>query len=490
MLRERVLQRSLLIALIVIFPIQVASVLLGGKVVYFSTLLMMAILSLSLFTGGAVKTFNMHARPISAFALFLVLGAVGIAISPYYPLLMAKGIVQMVGMTAGLVLAICIVNECTHDWKFSLRLIRFLIVTLGAVGWLGVAQFAWFNLDGKGGLLDLVWLQEWLGGRIVGDPGYIIAPWLYRVSSTALEPNDLSRFLNMGSGLALLRLGLAGGNCVTALSSVVPKWAAWGVLLGIFVAHSLVGLLVLGFMVVVTYLFATRRKWVRPGWIAVFVTLGLAASILGPQVVTNKTLFDKLKGSIFLFTPVSDDIAVQGMTREQAITHEQAIVLAGAGASLALLANAEVVKHVLNQSPLFGVGLGGHPLAYAEHQPEWATKYWGSAGINAQDAGALLLRLLSESGLIGAAIFLVGLAWITCSATVMLWRLGAIPNNLKDDLLWLALGAGVIPGWLGAIASYLLRAPYYYEAGFWLLAGLCLAWAAIARQMHERSQSS
>ena len=144
----------------------------------------------------------------------------------------------------------------------------------------------------------------------------------------------------MGSGLALLRLGLAGGNCVTALSSVVPKWAAWGVLLGIFVAHSLVGLLVLGFMVVVTYLFATRRKWVWPGWIAVFVTLGLAASILGPHVVTNKTLFDKLKGTVFMVTPA------QGMT------HKQAVVLAGSGASLALVANAEVVKHVLNQSPL------------------------------------------------------------------------------------------------------------------------------------------
>jgi hypothetical protein len=235
-------------------------------------------------------------------------------------------------------------------------------------------------------------------------------------------------------------------------------------------------------MVVVTYLFATRTKWVRPGWIAVFVTLGLAASILGPHAAKKKTLFDKLRGCTSVVS-VSGDTAVQSMKPEQAI------LLAGSGASLALLANAEVVKHVLNQSPLFGVGLGGHPQAYAEYQPDWASKYWGSTGMNAQDAGALLLRLLSESGLIGEAIFLVGLAWVTYGATVMLWRLGAIPNNSKDDWLWLALGAGVIPGWLGAIASHLLRAPFYYEAGFWLLAGLCLAWAAIARQMYERSKS-
>ena len=63
------------------------------------------------------------------------------------------------------------------------------------------------------------------------------------------------------------------------------------------------------------------------------------------------------------------------------------------------VSNAMVAFNSLSRNPLFASGLGSHPISYRQFMP---SKTWGrDISLNAEDANSLLLRLLSETGLIG-----------------------------------------------------------------------------------------
>jgi len=78
----------------------------------------------------------------------------------------------------------------------------------------------------------------------------------------------------------------------------------------------------------------------------------------------------------------------------------------------ALTSNAVVAYQSLKNDPLFGSGLGSHPVSYDKFMstPEAKIFLGGYAGaINKNDACSLLVRLFSETGLLGVimAIYFV-----------------------------------------------------------------------------------
>jgi hypothetical protein len=73
--------------------------------------------------------------------------------------------------------------------------------------------------------------------------------------------------------------------------------------------------------------------------------------------------------------------------------------------TLSFYSNFEVAKYTLNQSPLFGSGLGGHEEMYYRrfaNSPFQSNYYYG---LNAKAAHSLSIRILSELGLIGAVLY-------------------------------------------------------------------------------------
>ena len=70
----------------------------------------------------------------------------------------------------------------------------------------------------------------------------------------------------------------------------------------------------------------------------------------------------------------------------------------------ALVSNGFVAFKSFFESPLFGHGLGSHPVSYDKFIPRhvpgvfWHELY---TGVNKKDAGSLILRLVSEAGLFG-----------------------------------------------------------------------------------------
>ena len=77
--------------------------------------------------------------------------------------------------------------------------------------------------------------------------------------------------------------------------------------------------------------------------------------------------------------------------------------------SLSFLSNAEVAISSVNANPLFGVGLGGHEAQYFRHFKGTSFSRHYIFGINAPSGHNLLIRIISETGLIGTFLYLSNL---------------------------------------------------------------------------------
>jgi len=75
----------------------------------------------------------------------------------------------------------------------------------------------------------------------------------------------------------------------------------------------------------------------------------------------------------------------------------------------AYISNGYVALKSFMNSPLFGHGLGSHPVSYDKYiNPGISTMFWqqGYTGVNKNDANSLLLRLISETGYFGLMVVL------------------------------------------------------------------------------------
>ncbi|HXB41751.1 MAG TPA: O-antigen ligase family protein [Bacteroidia bacterium] len=119
--------------------------------------------------------------------------------------------------------------------------------------------------------------------------------------------------------------------------------------------------------------------------------------------------------------------------------------------SFVLYNNSHIAWENLKEHPLFGTGLGSHPVAYKKfsYTNEGKIRLKGFE-FNTADANSLLLRLMSETGLMGVLfiLFLIFRGFIGYSGD-------------EDDKYWIISGALLV-----LILLYLLRQGNYFLNGF------------------------
>lgn len=86
--------------------------------------------------------------------------------------------------------------------------------------------------------------------------------------------------------------------------------------------------------------------------------------------------------------------------------NEEIDVLSYHGSSVILYNNFHIAVNNFYRNPLFGTGLGSHPIAYDKYT---LTKnaIAGGFDLNKKDANSMFNRLLSETGIFGLALFLI-----------------------------------------------------------------------------------
>jgi hypothetical protein len=147
--------------------------------------------------------------------------------------------------------------------------------------------------------------------------------------------------------------------------------------------------------------------------------------------------------------------------------------------AVTILANRVVAEENLKLRPLLGGGLGSHPVAYDKFSPFMPGFAEEIEGLNAQDASGLLLRLLSETGVLGTLFFLWAL-WYPA------WRLLAVLRTTNQRAL-IAVGAATASSYAGLLLGFLVRYGAYFDICFWFIYAIVVGMSQTMLLMHLRS---
>jgi hypothetical protein len=119
------------------------------------------------------------------------------------------------------------------------------------------------------------------------------------------------------------------------------------------------------------------------------------------------------------------------------------------GSSFVLYNNYHVALENFKRNPLFGTGLGSHPIAFDKYS---FTLLEGAVDIdfNKMDANSMFLRLMSETGIYGLFMMLF-----------LLFKCWVFKQRTNDEELWvMSNGIAVL------ILLYLIRQGHYFLNGF------------------------
>jgi len=119
----------------------------------------------------------------------------------------------------------------------------------------------------------------------------------------------------------------------------------------------------------------------------------------------------------------------------------------------ALYSNLLITKQSLAINPIIGLGLGSYELTYRKNIDK-LTSRWETPdkSINMYDANSLLFRLLSETGLLGLALFLI-----------FIFKYNIFKKGVDIDGLWV-----INNSILAFFIIRLIRVGHYFTDGFFL----------------------
>lgn len=442
---------------ILFLPLTLFSIRIGSSRVEPSVLIALVIAAIAtgllVINGLRLRTQDGWLWPFVFFVLFAV---VTLPFSPFGAALMGKAAIQVLGISV-LALTSLVITRVIERRGLAFA-VKPLVGVLAFTGGIGLWQFLAYNVFHLSPLADFSFLNSLLGGEVWRDPGYMGT--LHRINSINAEPAHFAQFLGVGAGVALLRLGFMGRSFRAALEPVVPRWAALLILGGILVSTSLIGYMIL----VVTILSLGLLQW-RPkpkAWLTGGFTLLLCCAAIWMA---------------FHMTPASEDGI---LARLQALP----LVLSAAGdlagdipanalSHLALSTNIMVAMSNLQSNLLCGAGLGSHPLAYVALMPPSVADNPHLFMLNADDAASLLLRLLSETGLVGAVAYISGWFLVVKRArSAIQWALDGSGNRASEPSSVSTLSLGLTASCVAMFLIYLGRMGVYYSTSIWLLLAL------------------
>jgi hypothetical protein len=446
--------RILLMVWAAIIPFQTIGQYVWGKYIslaYVGAALLAFVLILSL-AGAPRRVHGRHAQPLLPLILFLLIAALGLWLSPY-PEARAKGLIQIGGLLVMLLVVVAMVSEVESQPKLFFALIRITMIVLGALALVGIVQFIVNNIHRASPLMYFEFLNRMAGGAVWNVPGKIGE--IHRAGSWAGEPAHFTRFLGMGAGLGLIRVGFLGKGPAQSLRDTVPLWTAWSMLAGIVISISLLGWLLLFFIAGTLVLIATGHIRRTYGFryrhfAGVFSGVVLLIVLIGGQQFRNKIASVSL-----LFRP---------LTIQTETLNGQSI------SALTLAVNMEVAKRNFASNPLVGGGIGSHRFAFQSYAPPF-TREAPIFRLNDEDAASLALRLLSETGLAGFGLFVFGILFLAWNALRALMRANAW--EMGDSRVWTSVG--IVASGIAVFLIYLLRNGLYFDPMFWFLMDLMVA---------------
>jgi hypothetical protein len=460
----------LLAALFVTLPLDALGRVVGGSLITPADVIasVIATITLARLAAGHYRIRWNLGNPIVIFALFLVAGAMSVILSRDSSSIAAKGFVQVGGVSIMLLACVALANEVGRRPVLFAGYIRLCTIVLATISLIGVVQFVCANAAGRPEMLSFSFLNRWSGGNVWYNRGSLDG--IVRANSILQEPSALGMVLGVGAGVALIRLGIRGREHRAAVEDLIPAWAAISILLGFLVTVSLIDFALL--LVVTASLWMVSQN-IRPSTVAAWalVTSLLAIAAYGALAATLPELGEKLSamGSI-----TSDDIRVKRAEDLSAI---------------ALAVNLSVMRANLARDPILGAGLGAHPVTYDRENPGLGRLPADivTIGMNKEDAARLLIRLLSESGLLGTCVFVAG--WIVAIARARRCILASAAWNQNPNTFFI-LATGVTASMAGIGVACLARAPQYYAPWFWLPMALTASvpdmLAQVEREIHPR----
>ena len=156
-----------------------------------------------------------------------------------------------------------------------------------------------------------------------------------------------------------------------------------------------------------------------------------------------------------------------------------ALIVPGAGkeiipqnlSALALASNLEVTLKGFMENPWLGWGIGGHGTAFYLYAPTWVADPKLLPAFSIGDASSLLLRLISEMGLIGLVVF-TGTFWLILWQA---WRALRLARISGGNTQIISLCIGILIGAIAEVSLYLARMGNLVMISFWFLLALASA---------------
>jgi hypothetical protein len=466
---------KLALAFMFFAPIGSAMFLIGSTTVMWAWLIAAATAAAG--TGQFLSgNWTIPRRPVlwlSPFLLFLLVALSSLLSSSYRSAALVKGLVQVAGITMMLVLVVTLTSLVSQRPAFAKAMIRIISLVLGWVSVIAVIQFV-VNNTVRAPLINFEVLQIF-GGVTGWRPPGVLGPFL-RANSIEPEPAHLTTYLTMAAGLAFVRLGGLGRSKISpSVRAVMPAWAAVAIMGGFAVSVSIVGYAGILLAVAATsgiWLLVRRRlsSTRRISWrLAAVGGLVCALGAVAVPYVTGSSLAEKLSTiSLIYDNPANPDSGEGGAPLSDSISLANNV---GTNASaLTLAVNTNVMLANLRERPLLGAGIGAHPVSYDDNVPEYAQMVENLVGMNKDDAASLAIRLLSETGLVGTAIFILGGlwgCWIGFRATRQ-----AVMHGGNDTIA--PVMAALTGSWLAVLLLHLVRFGVYYGPVFWASFGLVI----------------
>jgi len=450
-------------------PLDAFGHVVGGSLITPADLVGTAIAMLTL-ERLATRRYQMRAsldQPILGFGIFLIVGTLSVIFSHDSSQIFSKGLVQVGGVSIMLLACIATANEVARRPVLFAGYIRLSVIVLALVSFVGIAQFIFANALGQPGMLEFSFLNRWAGGNVWYNVGSLDG--MVRANSILQEPSALGMVLGTGAGVALIRLGLRGGAQRDAVRRIIPAWSAILILGGFVVTVSLIDFFLL--LNVGASLWVVSRK----------ISASAVATLLAAIVLMGGVAYAAIASTL---PDVSEKLGAMGSITSDDIRVKRAEDLS----AIALAVNLAVMRANLSRDPLLGAGLGAHPVTYDRENPGLGRLPADivTVGMNREDAASLLIRLLSESGILGTLAFITG--WILAVTRSRRFILASMSAGMEPNA-FLTLAIGVTASMVGVGFACMARAPQYYAPWFWLPMALTVSVpelvARVEREAHR-----
>src|SRR5271163_4205146 len=330
-------------------------------------------------------------QSLLAFGMFLLVGTLSVIFSDDSPQILNKGSVQLGGVFIMLLACIATTNEVARRPVLFAGYVRLSVIVLALVSIIGIAQFVLANALGHPEILEFTFLNRWAGGNVWYNRGSLDG--IVRANSILQEPSAFGMVLGTGAGIALVRIGLCGRAQRVAVRRIIPGWAAVLLLLGFIVTVSLIDFFLL--LMVGASLWVVSRR----------ISAAAIATFAAAMILLGGVAYAAIAATL---PDINAKLGAMGSITSGDVQVKRAEDLS----AIALAVNLAVMRANLARDPMLGAGLGAHPVTYDRENPGLGRLPLDivNVGLNKEDAASLLIRLLSEVGILGTIAFIAG--WI------------------------------------------------------------------------------